>query len=124
MLVGSWTLLIGYFYVIISWIIYGFIKIYNFFRTKNKQFQIKDRSFSVWNADISMKLPPSRNFFLWIALAFIAISALGLEHLPLVLLKLLFLTGYVAMFLHVFPSSQRLLEKLLNRLVILLNKVG
>jgi len=64
---------------------------------------------------MSVKLPKSRNFFLWISMAFIAIFWFGFDYLPFLLLKLIFFIGFITMFLHVFPSSQQWLQKMLNK---------
>jgi len=66
--------------------------------------------------DIKMKWPQSRNFFLWIGLGCIAIACLGIFiNLPLFLIDIPGFCGLIAMFLHVFPSSQQWLKKLLNK---------
>jgi len=65
---------------------------------------------------MTVKLPQSRNFFLWIGLGFIAIACFAIfMNMPTVLIDIPGFLGLIAMFLHVFPSSQRWLERLLNR---------
>lgn len=56
--------------------------------------------------DMTVKLPQSRNFFLWIGLGFIAMACLAIfMNMPTTLIDIPGFLGLIAMFLHVFPSS-------------------